>query len=150
MRAPRCGTTAVVPRITQPANKPSGLRSEPPTYEPGPAASEGFFDRNRWRTANKTETSMTSAYPNLPEPHLLLGAALFLMTKHAQLRCPGICRAIAQHFKWLARHPAPKISAEQRRLYRQLAEQWAEMAAAANPRIAAPDTLPAPIGSYLQ
>jgi len=93
---------------------------------------------------------MTSAKTNLPEPQLLLGATLFLMTQHAQSRCPGICRAIAQHFTWLARHPAREISAEQRRLYRRLAEQWVEMAAAANPHGAAADTLFAPVGSYLQ
>ena len=83
---------------------------------------------------------MTSANSSLPEPHL---------TKHAQSRCPGICRAIAQHFTWLARHPASDIPAEQRRLYRRLAEQWGEMAAAANPR-AAQDTLVAGTGSFLQ
>jgi hypothetical protein len=92
---------------------------------------------------------MTSANIHLPEPRLLLEAASFLMTKHAQSRCPGICRAIAQHFIWLARHPARELSREQRRLYRGLAQQWTEMAAA-NPRIAATDTLLAPLGSYMQ
>jgi len=92
---------------------------------------------------------MTCANPSLPEPHVLLGAAWFLMTKHAQLRCPGICCAIAQHFTWLGLHPAPDIPAEQRRLYRRLAGQWTEMAAAANPR-AVRDTLVAGTGSFLQ
>ncbi|MPZ45350.1 MAG: hypothetical protein GEV05_18535 [Betaproteobacteria bacterium] len=93
---------------------------------------------------------MTSANTNLPEPHVLVGAAMFLMTQHAQSRCPGICHAIAQQFAWLAHHPARDISAEQRRLYRRLAEQWAEMAASADPRNPRQETWVAGAGTYLQ
>jgi hypothetical protein len=93
---------------------------------------------------------MTNANTKLPAPHVLVSAALFLMTQHAQSRCPGVCRAIAQQFAWLARHPAREIPAEQRALYRRLAVQWAEMALAANPRSSAPETLVAGPGTYLQ
>jgi hypothetical protein len=91
---------------------------------------------------------MTDANTRLPEPDVLLGAALFLMTKHAQSHCPGTCRAIAPQFGWLARHPAP-IAAEQRRLYQALSGQWAEMAAARAVRPVAEPLLAAP-GSWLQ
>ena len=93
---------------------------------------------------------MTIPNTQLPEPHVLVGAALFLMTKHAQSRCPGLCQAIAQQFAWLARHPARDIPAEQRRLYRQLALEWAEMAAAHDPRRTGHDGLAVGIGAYLQ
>jgi len=90
---------------------------------------------------------MTNANSCLPETHVLVSAALFLMTKHAQSRCPAICQAIAQQFAWLARHPASDIPAEQRRLYRRLAEQWAEMATAGSPH---GHTLVAGAATYLQ
>ena len=93
---------------------------------------------------------MTNANANLPAPHVLVSAALFLMTQHAQSRCPGVCRAIAQQFAWLARHPARDIPPEQRALYRRLAVQWAEMALAGHPRSASTDTLVAGSGTYLQ
>lgn len=93
---------------------------------------------------------MTSASTNLAEPQLLVSAALFLMTQHARSQCPGICRAIAQHFAWLARHPAPGIQPQERRLYRRLAMQWGEMAAARDPRAASRDALVAPVDGYLQ
>lgn len=93
---------------------------------------------------------MTSLHTQLPEPHVLLGAALFLMTKHAQSPCPGICRAIAQHFAWLAWHPASQITAEQRKLYRRLAEQWADMARTHHPRRQEHDAPMANVGAYLQ
>lgn len=91
---------------------------------------------------------MTTAYTPLPEPRVLLDAALFLMTKHAQSHCPGICRAIAQQFGWLARHPAP-LTSEQRRLYRALAGQWAEMASV-HAGGSSPKTRTVATGSWLQ
>lgn len=93
---------------------------------------------------------MTDLHAQLPEPHVLVGAALFLMTKHAQTRCPGLCRAIAQHFAWLAWHPAQEITPGQRRLYCQLADQWADMAAARDPRLPERDALTPGAGAYLQ
>ena len=72
------------------------------------------------------------------------------MTKYAQARCPGICVAIAQQLAWLARHPAPDIAPERRRLYRLLAEQRAEMAASADPRNPHHATPVAGAGTYLQ
>ena len=90
---------------------------------------------------------MTNAPGHLPEAHVLVSAALFLMTKHAQSRCPALCPAIAQQFAWLARHPAGDIPAPQRSLYRRLAEQWAEMARAGPLR---GHTLVAGAATYLQ
>lgn len=93
---------------------------------------------------------MTDLHTQLPEPHVLVGAALFLMTKHAQSRCPGLCPAIAQHFAWLAWHPALEITPGQRRLYRQLAGQWADMATARDPRRPAGDAPMPGVGASLQ
>ena len=95
----------------------------------GFAAAEGFFVPGANIGGTRREgDSMTGANTSLPHPHVLMDAALFLMTKHAQSRCPCICHPVAQQFAWLAHHPAGDISAEKRALYRALAQQWNAMA----------------------
>ena len=73
---------------------------------------------------------MTLTNIELPEPEVLVNATLFLMTQHARSHCPVLGRAIAEHFGWLARHPAAAIAPSQHRFYRQLAVQWAQSSGA--------------------
>lgn len=95
---------------------------------------------------------MTRTSIDLPEPDVLVNAALFLMTQHARSHCPAVGRAIAQHLSWLAAHPGAAIAPGQRRFYRELAVQWAESAAGYAIRKAGRESLPAgaAAGAYLQ
>jgi len=44
------------------------------------------------------------------EPQLMLGAALYLMTRYQRSPCPAMARAIADHLDRLSRHPGAEDS----------------------------------------
>jgi hypothetical protein len=66
----------------------------------------------------------------LPAPEILLASALFLMTNHAQTRCPLLTRMIAQQLHHLAHHPSATVTPQLRAVCDKLSKQWGSARAA--------------------
>lgn len=72
---------------------------------------------------------MEPAGNGLPPAETLVAATLFLMTKHAAVRCPLVGRIIARQLHYLAEHPSDSLTPGLREVCARLSEQWSTDAA---------------------
>lgn len=67
---------------------------------------------------------MEIPHEKLPPPETIVAATLFLMTRHAKVRCPLVGRVIARQLQFLAEHPA-ELAPQLRAVCAKLSAQWA-------------------------
>lgn len=61
---------------------------------------------------------------DLPDPGVIVAAALHLMTHHATTRCPCKARLVVQQLEFLASHPSDTVSPLLRQVCRKLIVEW--------------------------
>ncbi|MBI2312461.1 MAG: hypothetical protein HYU77_08165 [Betaproteobacteria bacterium] len=61
---------------------------------------------------------------DLPDPGVIVAAALHLMTHHATTHCPYKARLVVQQLEFLANYPSDAVSPMLRQVCRKLIVEW--------------------------